>query len=249
RDWSSDVCSSDLDGLTSTATTTVYPRKVDLSLSTSPAGLPLFLDGVQLSTPIAYDTLVGFQHVVSAPATACVGGTTYSFSGWSDGGAATHSVTVPTQNTAVVAQYTPTAQSCSSLPSAGLVLKLESDTGVVSSNGVVQSWTDQSASGVILSAGGEPQLVANALNGRAALDFDGVNDRLSVAYTLGALPAGNATREVYAVVNYQGAGYGGIAWGSPGFNQTFGLGVDPEGKLMVQGCGPTNDFISTDRKS
>src|SRR5690606_2050061 len=50
---------------------------------------------------------------------------------------------------------------------------------------------------------------------------------------------------VYAVVNYQGAGYGGIAWGSPGFNQTFGLGVDPEGKLMVQGWGPTNDFIST----
>jgi len=60
---------------------------VDLSLAADPPVTDLKLDGVPYNESVEYDTLIGFEHTVSAPATRCDDGTSYDFDGWSDGGA------------------------------------------------------------------------------------------------------------------------------------------------------------------
>ncbi len=42
---------------------------------------------------------------ISAPVSATVGGVAYTFVGWSDGGAVSHEVTVPTTATTYTATY------------------------------------------------------------------------------------------------------------------------------------------------
>ena len=57
---------TDSTGLTDTRSVLIYPQKVNLSFSTTPAGLTVYLDGVAKTTPFVYDTLVGFSHTVEA---------------------------------------------------------------------------------------------------------------------------------------------------------------------------------------
>jgi len=111
---------------------------------------------------------------------------------------------------------------------------------------VVTGWVDQSGAGNDLSGSGDPTLLSGALNGHAVIDFDGAGDKLERVGGLSGLPAGNADRTVYLVANYRGGGYGGLAWGDQQVNQTFGPIVAPNGHLMVQGWGVTNDFDSGD---
>lgn len=92
-------------GLTSTTSVTVWPRKVNLTVGTVPAGLTVYLDGIAKSTPFVTDTLVGYHHTVEAR-TQTSGATTYNFSSWSDGGQASHTVTVPASDSSISAQFT-----------------------------------------------------------------------------------------------------------------------------------------------
>jgi hypothetical protein len=69
------------------------------------------------------------------------------------------------------------------IPSVGLSLWLRADHGVVQKDGQVQQWLDQS--GQHMDALGtannvEPKFVSNGLNGLPTLDFDGVDDFLSL---------------------------------------------------------------------
>ena len=133
------------------------------------------------------------------------------------------------------------------LPTDGLVLHLEADNGVTTAMGTtdVTDWADQSAQANDLTAAGAPQLVADAVNGEAAIAFDGVDDTLERLANVMGLPAGDADRTMYIVVNYDSAGYGGVSYGTDGvLNEVFGLIVAPNGNLTVQGWGVANDFIS-----
>jgi len=91
-------------GLTSTTSVTVWPRKANLSFNTVPSGLTLQLDGIAKVTPFVYDTLVGFNHTIGAQSQT-FGGTSYTFSSWSDGGAASHGIVVPATNQSYVATF------------------------------------------------------------------------------------------------------------------------------------------------
>jgi glucose/arabinose dehydrogenase len=95
---------TDSDGLTSTQSVIIYPRKVNLTFDTVPAGRTLYLDGIAKTAPFVYDTLVGFNHTIEARDQA-VGSTTYTFQSWSDGGAQQHSITVPATDKAYTATY------------------------------------------------------------------------------------------------------------------------------------------------
>ncbi|MBK7951380.1 MAG: PQQ-dependent sugar dehydrogenase [Deltaproteobacteria bacterium] len=101
---------TDSDGLQSTTAVLVYPEKVDLTFTTQPTGLAIDLDGIRRTTPFVHDSLIGFVHTVAA-VDQTVGATTYAFSGWSDGGARSHDVTVPaTPGTFTASFDTTTAQ-------------------------------------------------------------------------------------------------------------------------------------------
>ncbi len=95
---------TDSTGLTDTRSVLIYPRKVNLSFSTAPAGLTLYLDGIAKTTPFVYDTLIGFNHTVEARNQAS-GGTSYTFGSWSDGGAQTHTIVVPASDRSYVATF------------------------------------------------------------------------------------------------------------------------------------------------
>lgn len=233
---------TDGDGLIGNSSVTIRPRKVALTLSTTPVRIPIALDGIQMATPLTYDTMVGFRHTLSASPTTCVGSTAYQFTHWSHGGERAHSFTVPDTDTALTAHFSAAGGCNDFLPTDGLVVRLESDTHVDAREGKVHAWRDQLDSGLTLSALGHPMLEPDALNGLPAIRLDGVDDRLSSTTLPVTLPTGNADREIYTVVRYLGVGYGGISYGRPADNQVFGLLLTPGGKLMTQGWGYRNDF-------
>ncbi len=231
---------TDSDGLEGSASVVVLPDKVNVDISTAPIALPVYLDGIPLTTPVTYDTLIGFRHVVSV-ATQCVDGTEYVFESWSDGGAQTHTYIVPTTNASLTANFIANGP-CSELPTDGLVLHLESENAVVDVGGVVTAWSDLSPNANDLTSTGDPRLLLGALNGQSVIDFDGDGDSMFRDSPVG-LPTGVSDRSVFLVVNYQGTGYGGFAWGKNACNQTFGTIVDPGGTLMLQGW--CQDFPSS----
>ena len=95
---------TDSNGLQSSTSVTIFPRKVNLSFDTIPSGLTLYLDGIAKTTPFVYDTLVNFNHMVEARNQSS-GTTTYTFASWSDGGAQTHTLTVPSSPQSYVATF------------------------------------------------------------------------------------------------------------------------------------------------
>ena len=100
------LTATDSEGATDTATVVVEPDKVNLTFDTQPSGLEIDLDSIPHTTPYVHDSLIGFEHTVSAPQTQCMDGTEYQFEGWSDGGGAQHTITVPNSDTTYTANYT-----------------------------------------------------------------------------------------------------------------------------------------------
>lgn len=96
-------------GLTTTTSTDVLPNVAAITLASAPTGLTLTLDGQPYTAPTTVQSVVGFERPIGAAATQVVGGTTYTFQGWSDGGAATHTVTTPSAATTYTATYSAAA--------------------------------------------------------------------------------------------------------------------------------------------
>ncbi len=82
-------------GGTSSTTTVAY------TFNSQPSGLSLNYDGASRVTPFTTDVVVGSQHAISAPTSQ----SNYTFSAWSDGGAATHTLTIGTAPQTLTATY------------------------------------------------------------------------------------------------------------------------------------------------
>ncbi len=78
---------------------------MQITLATSPAGLSLRLDGQPQTTPLTFTGVVGIQRTLEAPSPQTVGGRTYEFDRWSDGGARVHTVSTPSANTTYTAFF------------------------------------------------------------------------------------------------------------------------------------------------
>jgi glucose/arabinose dehydrogenase len=90
---------TDAGGLTHTVQRDVFPRKVRLTLNTSPAGLQVRLDGQPVATPLSFDAVVGMVRNLSAQSPQAADGITYAFASWSDAGAEAHDVSTPAVDT------------------------------------------------------------------------------------------------------------------------------------------------------
>jgi len=109
----------DSGGLTHEAIRDVLPRKADVTLQTSPAGLQLLLDGQPQTAPTTFTGVTGIVRSLEAPSPQTVGGTTYQFVSWSDGGARAHTVSTPAANTTYTATFqvvTAAALTCPTSP-------------------------------------------------------------------------------------------------------------------------------------
>jgi hypothetical protein len=92
-------------GLSHTATRDITPRVSTLSLRSTPPGLQVSLDGTPITTPAYVSSVVGMTRQLGVVSPQTSGGTSYAFSSWSDGGAATHSINTPSVSTAYTANY------------------------------------------------------------------------------------------------------------------------------------------------
>lgn len=121
-------------------------------------------------------------------------------------------------------------------PQDGLRLWLRADDLLLPDGGAVASWADASGQGSHASqatAGRRPTLVAAAVGGRAAVRFDGVDDRLDLA--LNTFAAGSFPITVIAVLrtNDADAHVVGTGSSSAGYLSTYG------GALTLSGGSPT----------
>jgi Concanavalin A-like lectin/glucanases superfamily len=139
--------------------------------------LTLYVDGVARTAPFVLDTLVGFNHSIEAR-NQTSGSNSYTFSSWSDGGAQTHTITVPSTAQSYTATYVAAA------PPTGLV----------------GAWGFNEGSGTTTADASGNANTATLVNGPAwvagkygnGLSFDQVNDHLSVASSPSLDIAGSA---------------------------------------------------------
>jgi hypothetical protein len=82
------------------------PRTVDLTLASNPAGLQLGLNSLTGTAPLTATVLEGSANVLRAPSPQLFGGQSLTWTAWSDGGQATHSVSADASST-YTATYAP----------------------------------------------------------------------------------------------------------------------------------------------
>ncbi|HMJ80883.1 MAG TPA: cell wall-binding repeat-containing protein [Candidatus Dormibacteraeota bacterium] len=102
------LTATDAQGLTASSTVYLYPRTSQVTLRSVPSGLDLTVGSQTDVTPFSVTYIEGSAVTISAPPTQLLGGATYGFVGWSDGGRAAHPVAVGTNDatyTATYAQY------------------------------------------------------------------------------------------------------------------------------------------------
>lgn len=84
----------------------MYPQTDTLALASEPPGATLALGSGTSVAPFTTTVITGGIQSISAP-DQTIGGQAYVFTGWSDGGSASHDVTV-TGDTTLTATYSPT---------------------------------------------------------------------------------------------------------------------------------------------
>lgn len=75
----------DSDGIESSRSVTIFPVVTNVSFHSLPEGIPLSIDAETRGTPFLTASVAGFQHHLTAPLTASVGGQAYVFVQWSNG--------------------------------------------------------------------------------------------------------------------------------------------------------------------
>ena len=99
------LIATDSDGTTNAQTVRLDPRTVNVTFAASQPGLNLTVGSFSAAAPYTLTLIQGSTHTVSASSPQSVGATSYTFTGWSDGGARTHEIVAPTAPTTLTATY------------------------------------------------------------------------------------------------------------------------------------------------
>lgn len=86
------LTATDSRGLSATRAVDVYPRVSRLTLRSDPPGVALSADLETAATPFSFEAIEGTKVQLSAPQSVELGGSTYRWSAWSDGGGREHTV-------------------------------------------------------------------------------------------------------------------------------------------------------------
>jgi len=99
------LTATDAGGLTGTTSVRLDPKTVPITLASSPTGLTLGMSAAQAPAPFTNTVIVAGTSSVVAPTPQVLGGKTYEFVSWSDGGAAAHNIVAPATATTLTATY------------------------------------------------------------------------------------------------------------------------------------------------
>lgn len=98
------VTVKDSNGLTTTKELDVHPKRSTTTLTTSPAGLTILLDGQPITAPHSFLGVAGIERNLEAK-TQDLNGKTYEFVSWSNGKSAEHVFSTPETNTTLTAVF------------------------------------------------------------------------------------------------------------------------------------------------
>ena len=96
---------TDAGGLSASTSIDLQPRTTTLSIDTNPSGLTIGVGEAGQTTPFQRTLAVGSRTLVSAPTPQELGGVTFTFASWSDGGAAAHDLVTVDGGTSLVATF------------------------------------------------------------------------------------------------------------------------------------------------
>ena len=101
------LTATDSRGLSQTVTQELRPKLVDMTFTTSPPGLGLTLNGIPITTPRTQVSWEAWNLNVKASTQSDSSGRPLAFASWSDGGAASHTITTPASPASYTATFTP----------------------------------------------------------------------------------------------------------------------------------------------
>jgi glucose/arabinose dehydrogenase len=101
----------DSNGLTDTTFVDIDPRTSVITLNSNLPNAQLTLDGVPVTAPHTFTGVEGVIRAIGAVSPQTSGGASYVFTSWSDGGAQTHSVATPTDDSTFTANFQSGGQS------------------------------------------------------------------------------------------------------------------------------------------
>ena len=99
------LTATDSGGLTDTESVRLDPKTVQLSFDSDPAELELTVGSSSGTTPFSRTVIAGSKNSISAPSPQTLGGVTYEFASWSDGGDQSHDIVAPDGATTYTATY------------------------------------------------------------------------------------------------------------------------------------------------
>ena len=103
------LTATDSGGLSDTKSVSLYPETVALTFESVPTGLQLTFGSDAPSTPFSRTVIVGSANPVGAPSPQTLGQDSYSFAGWSDGGAQNHTITAGGNASTYLVRYSSAA--------------------------------------------------------------------------------------------------------------------------------------------
>ena len=99
-------------GRTTTSTFDILPNKQPVTISSSPPGVTLSVDGDQATTPYTFMSIVNEHHEIDAPADLAVGSSHFAFNEWTQGSVSDngefYDFNTPPVGTSINADYSPT---------------------------------------------------------------------------------------------------------------------------------------------
>ncbi|MCX7110621.1 MAG: Ig-like domain repeat protein [Proteobacteria bacterium] len=205
----------------SALTQTVNASAVAITVATNPAGLTITADGSDYTGPQTFNWIPGSSHTLAtASPQAGAAGTRYPFANWSDGGAQSHSITVPASPTTYTANFGTEYQLTTSTGANGSVLPVSGNWYAAGSTPTISAtanggyafdvWTLASGSGPIANLSSASTTVT--MNGPNAVSasFKGQTTSLSAAVT-GKSGTFNGLRTWFVTVSNSGNSTGSAA--------------------------------------
>jgi glucose/arabinose dehydrogenase len=119
------LTATDSNGASSSTYVDIHPKTAKFMLASNPTGLQLLLDGSPITGGTSVTGVVGQPRTIGVVSPQTLGSTTYTFASWSDGGAASHTITISSTFTTYTARFT---ASQSAVPSTALAIGLNSGT-------------------------------------------------------------------------------------------------------------------------
>ena len=96
---------TDQGGLSNETTVSIDPKTVQLNFDSNPSGMALVVGGVQQVTPFSRPAIIGSENTMIGVTPQPMGGNTYAWSSWSDGGAQSHEVLAGTASASFSANF------------------------------------------------------------------------------------------------------------------------------------------------